>query len=200
MPYTIFDVPLLKNLLQGLSVLVLGIFGWRREGRIPDIPKYVVIAAPHTSNWDFPITLAMLFAFKLKVYWMGKHTLFRRPFRAFFRFLGGIPVDRSRSTNVVEQSVQAFGERVELAMMISPEGTRGNVSYWKTGFYHIASRAGVPIVLGFLDYARKRGGFGHVMEPTGDTDADMETIRVFYAGVTGRHPEKFNPAAILSRR
>lgn len=200
MQYTIFDVPLLKNLLRGLSILVLNIFGWRREGRIPDIPKYVVIAAPHTSNWDFPITLAMLFAFKLKVYWMGKDTLFCWPFRPFFRFLGGIPIDRSRSANVVEQSIQAFRERAKLAMMISPEGTRRNVSYWKTGFYYIASGAGVPIVLGFLDYLRKAGGFGHVMEPTGDMDADMEKIHVFYAGVTGRHPEKFSPGAILSRK
>lgn len=199
MQYTIFDVPLLKNVLQGLSVFVLGIFGWRRDGRAPDIPKYVVIAAPHTSNWDFPITLAMLFAFRLKVYWMGKHTLFRWPFRAFFRFLGGIPIDRSKSANVVEQSIQAFRERTRLAMMISPEGTRKNVSYWKTGFYHIASGAGVPIVLGFLDYLKKRGGFGHVMEPTGDINADMETIRAFYSGVAGRHPEKFNPGAIRSR-
>ena len=91
MQYTIFNVPLLKNLLQGLSILVLKIFGWRREGRTPDIPKYVVIAAPHTSNWDFPITLAMLFAFNLKVYWMGKDTLFRWPFRIFSSFLEAFP-------------------------------------------------------------------------------------------------------------
>jgi len=144
--------------------------------------------------------MAMLFAFKLKVYWMGKHTLFRWPFRTFFTFLGGIPIDRTKSTNVVEQSIQAFRDRSRLAMMISPEGTRKNVSYWKTGFYHIASGAGVPIVLGFLDYLRRRGGFGHVMRPTGDLDVDMQTIYTFYSGVKGRHPEKFNPGAILSRK
>ncbi len=190
MQYTIFDVPILRDIFRLISTLYLKMIGWRREGSLPDIPKYVIIVAPHTSNWDFPIGLAMAFVLKLRGYWLEKDSIFRWPFHGFFRWLGGIPIDRSRSSDVVAQMVQVFNERAKLTMVMAPEGTRKKVTYWKSGFYHIARGADVPIVLAFLDYLRKAGGIGPVFNPTGDIEADMEYIRTFYATVTGKHPEK----------
>ncbi len=190
MQYTIFDVPILRDIFRLLAILFLKMIGWRREGSLPDIPKYVIIVAPHTSNWDFPIGLAFAFALKIRGYWLGKDGLFRWPFHGFFRWLGGIPIDRSRSSDVVAQMVQVFKERARLTMVVAPEGTRKKVTYWKSGFYHIARGADVPIVLAFLDYLRKAGGIGPVFSPTGDIEADMEYIRAFYATMTGKHPEK----------
>ena len=190
MSYTIFDVPILRGILRWLAILYLKMIGWRREGSLPDIPKYVIIVAPHTSNWDFPIGLALAFDLKLRGYWLGKDGLFRWPFHGFFRWLGGIPIDRSRSSDVVAQMVQVFKERNKLTMVLAPEGTRKKVAYWKSGFYHIARGADVPIVLAFIDYLRKAGGIGPVFKPSGDIETDMEYIRAFYATVTGKHPEK----------
>jgi 1-acyl-sn-glycerol-3-phosphate acyltransferase len=180
------------------GLIFLKMLGWRIEGEIPDVKKFVIIAAPHTSNWDFPITLAVSFALKIKIYWMGKAVLFRWPFGAACRWLGGIPIDRSRSHNVVEQSVQAFRERDELIMVIPPEGTRKKNSYWKTGFYHIARGANVPIVMGFLDYRRKVGGIGTTFYPTGSIEKDMQEIKTFYATITGRRQNLFSNVTLRS--
>ncbi|MFH1084094.1 MAG: lysophospholipid acyltransferase family protein [Pseudomonadota bacterium] len=180
------------------GLIFLKMLGWRVEGEIPDIKKFVIIAAPHTSNWDFPITLAITFALKIKIYWMGKSVMFRWPFGAVCRWLGGIPIERSRSHNVVEQSVQAFKKWDRLIMIIPPEGTRKRVSYWKTGFYHIASGANVPVVLGFLDYRRKAGGIGSTFYPTGRIEEDMQEIRAFYAAITGKRQDLFGNAAFKS--
>ena len=190
MQYTIFDVPILRDIFRLLAILFLKMIGWRKEGSLPDIPKYVIILAPHTSNWDFPIGLAMIFVLKLRGYWLGKDGLFRWPFHGFFRWLGGIPLDRSKSSDVVAQMVRLFKERAKLTVVLAPEGTRKKVTHWKSGFYHIARGANVPIVLAFLDYLRKAGGIGPVFNPTGDIEADMEYIRAFYAAMTGKHPEK----------
>lgn len=173
-----------------LAILFLKMIGWRKEGSLPHIPKYVIILAPHTSNWDLPIGLAIAFALKLRGYWLGKDDLFRWPFHGFFRWLGGIPINRSKSSDVVVQMVQVFKEWENFTMVLTPEGTRKKVTYWKSGFWHIARCANVPIVLAFLDYLRKAGGGGSVFYPTGDIEADMEYIRAFYAMVTGKHPEK----------
>lgn len=196
MSSTIFDVSLLRNLLRILSLMFLKISGWRTEGHPPDIPKYVLIAAPHTSNWDFPMTLALVFSFRLKICWLGKASLFRWPFRGLFRWLGGIPVDRSKANQVVGQSIQAFREMTKMVMVIAPEGTREKVACWKTGFYRIAEGASVPIAIGFLDYFRKVGGFRHLFHPTGHIDTDMEIIRGFYAGIMGKFPEKSTLSAL----
>jgi 1-acyl-sn-glycerol-3-phosphate acyltransferase len=190
MPYTIFDVPILRGILRLLAIIYLKMIGWRREGSLPDIPKYVIIVAPHTSNWDFPIGLAFAFDLKLKGYWLGKDSMFRWPFHGFFRWLGGIPIDRSRSSDVVAQIVKLFNERAKLTMVVAPEGTRKKVTYWKSGFYHIARGAEVPVVLAFIDYLKKAGGIGPVFKPTGNIETDMEFIRSFYEKVTGRYPEK----------
>ena len=190
MPHTIFDVPILRGILRLLAIIYLKMIGWRREGSLPDIPKYVIIVAPHTSNWDFPIGLAFAFDLKLKGYWLGKDSMFRWPFHGFFRWLGGIPIDRSRSSDVVAQIVKLFNERAKLTMVVAPEGTRKKVAYWKSGFYHIARGADVPVVLAFIDYLRRAGGIGPVFKPTGNIETDMEFIRSFYEKVTGKYPEK----------
>lgn len=187
---TLFDIPALRRLMQLAGLLFLKIGGWRREGGPPDAPQYVLIAAPHTSNWDFPLMLALVFSWQLQIRWMGKASLFRWPFHGFFRWLGGIPIDRSQAQSVVSQSIASFRERSKLILVIAPEGTREKVACWKTGFYRIATGAGVPIAIGFLDYVRKVGGFITLFHPTGEMAADMEKIRGFYVGVLGKFPEK----------
>jgi 1-acyl-sn-glycerol-3-phosphate acyltransferase len=191
-----FDTPILNVLLRRLALFLMWIFRWRIEGKLPDTPKFVLIAAPHTSNWDLPVMLSLAFAFRTRLFWMGKDTLFRRPFGAIMRWLGGIPIDRSKSHNVVEQSAEHFRKAESLVMVVPPEGTRQKVRYWKTGFYRIAESAGVPIALGFLDYRRKVGGFGPTVVPTGGIEADMETIQAFYANITGKHSDQFDQADV----
>ena len=177
-------------MLRRSSSLILGIFGWRMEGQMPDIPKCVMIAAPHTSNWDMVVMLFFAFAFSTKLYFMIKDAVFRWPFGGFFRWLGGIPIDRTKSNGVVGQSIEAFQNNERLVLVVPPSGTRAKVMRWKTGFYHIATGAGMPIVLGFLDYGRKRGGVGPLISPTGNIEADMKEISDFYSGITAKYPEK----------
>jgi 1-acyl-sn-glycerol-3-phosphate acyltransferase len=196
MNHTIFDVPVLREIIRGLALLFLKVCGWRREGVLPDLPRYVMIAAPHTSNWDFPFTMAIAFAFRLKICWLGKHTLFRRPFGPFFRWFGGIPIDRTKSSDTVSQAIQAFREKARIVMLISPEGTRKKVRAWKTGFYHIAMGANVPVSLAFLDYMKKVGGIGPLVRLSGNLELDMAAIRDFYATVTPKYPEKPSLATV----
>ncbi len=190
MNYTIFDTPVVRTVTRWISILLLKISGWRTEGTLPDISKFVMIAAPHTSNWDFPIMLFIAFKLRGKLYWMGKDTIFRKPFEGFLKWLGGIPIDRSRSNNVVGQMVDKFHETDRLILTIPPSGTRKRVKKWKSGFYHIASGANVPVVLGFLDFKRKTGGIGPVVTLTGDMEQDMKGIRAFYSNIAGKYPEK----------
>lgn len=187
---TVFESPVLSRVLQAVSILFLKIAGWRRIGRVPDLPKYVMIGAHHTSNWDAPIAIAMVFAFRIKAYWLMKNTAFRWPFGGLLKWLGAIPIDRTKSADVVAQMVEEMKKRAELVLLLAPEGTRKKVARWKSGFYHIARGAGVPIVLAFLDYARREGGLGPVFNPTGDIEADMKEILRFYSTVTGKRPER----------
>jgi 1-acyl-sn-glycerol-3-phosphate acyltransferase len=175
---------------------VLRICGWRLVGQLPKLPKYVIIAAPHTSNWDFPMALAMAAAFRIKVAFMMKDEMFRPPFGWLFRALGGIPINRRSHNNVVEQMVERFRTSRSLMLLITPEGTRSKVAAWKTGFYYIAQGAAVPIVLGFADFKRKVCGFGPVVWPTGGLDTDMTAIRAFYSGISGKRPEQFGEIAV----
>jgi len=185
--HTIFDTPVLRTMVRWVSIFILKIFGWQIQGRMPDTPRFVLIAAPHTSNWDLPLTLLVAFVLRANIYWMGKDAIFRPPFRGFFKWLGGIPIDRSRSNSVVTQSIEQFEKNKTLILTVPPAGTRQRVMYWKTGFYHIANSAQVPIVLGFLDYRRKVGGIGPTVLPTRDIEADMVVIRDFYKDITGKH-------------
>jgi 1-acyl-sn-glycerol-3-phosphate acyltransferase len=169
----------------------LAALGWEIEGEKPADKKYVMIAAPHTSNWDLPLMLAIGYVLDVRVSWMGKHTLFKPPFGGFFKWLGGVPVDRRSRQDLVQQMVDIFAEREELALAVPPEGTRSRTKYWKSGFYYIAKGANVPIALGFLDFKRRVGGFGPMVMPSDDIEADIEKIRAFYATITAKFPEDF---------
>lgn len=173
-----------------ISKAILKIIGWRVKGKLPNVPKCVMIAAPHTSNWDFFYTLLIAFAMKAQVYAMGKKSLTQGPFGWFMKWLGILPIDRSKSNNVVSQTIDQFNEHDKLIIIVPPSGTRNKVAYWKTGFYHIAHGAGVPISLGFIDYGRKAGGIGPLVYPTGNIEEDMKYIRGFYADIIGKYPEK----------
>ena len=173
-----------------LARFTLRLFGWRVVGEPPAVPKYVLIAAPHTSNWDFLIMLAVDFALKIACVWLGKDSLFRGPLGAYFRHMGGIPIDRSSNHSVVEQAVAAFQRNERMVMTIPPEGTRKRTDHWRTGFYYIALGAQVPIVFGFIDFKRKVAGVGPMLMPSGDIGADMVIIRDFYKEIEGKYPEQ----------
>ena len=163
--------------------------GWRTKGNIPDIKKFVMIAAPHSSNWDFVFFLLIVFKLKLSIHWMGKHSMFKFPFKGLLKRLGGIPIDRSAKSNVVQTMTRAFNRSKQLIVTIAPSGTREKVTTWKTGFYHIARQAKVPIVCGFIDYKHKIVGIGPVFKPTGDMASDMDAIQAFYIQYSGRHQD-----------
>jgi 1-acyl-sn-glycerol-3-phosphate acyltransferase len=168
----------------------LRVAGWKVVGDRPPVDRYVIIAAPHTSNWDMPFMLAFAFVYDIPVRWMGKHTLFEEPYGKFFRWLGGIAIVRSRPGGVVAQMVEQFENGESLVLMVPAEGTRSHVDYWKSGFYHIARGADVPVVLSFLDFGKKEGGIGPTIKMTGDITADMDKIRAFYADKQGFRPSK----------
>ena len=179
-----------------LARAFLSITGWRPEGARPQVPSFVLIAAPHTSNWDLAYLLALATLFEIRISWMAKHTLFRPPMGWLMRRLGGIPVVRHRSDNLVAAMARQFEVSESLALVVPAEGTRSLTPHWKSGFYQIARRANVPIVLGYLDYPRRRGGFGPALLPSGDARADMDEIRAFYADKTGRYPQQFGPVRL----
>lgn len=171
----------------GRMALRLG--GWRSAGAPPNEPRCVLIAFPHTSNWDFIWVLAFAWALDVPMNWMGKEEMFRWPFGAFMRWLGGVPVQRSARANQVDQLIERFRTTDQLTLVVPAEGTRKWVPRWKSGFYHIARGAGVPVVLSFLDYGRRVGGFGPAIRLTGDVRRDMDAIRSFYAPMRGKHHE-----------
>ena len=174
-----------------LGQAALRLSGWAFEGSVPTASRYVLIAAPHTSNWDFVYMMAMAWAIGIRIHWMGKASLFSFPFGPLLRAMGGLPIRRDRPGKLVEQSVEKFSQATALVLTVPAEGTRSKASTWRSGFYHIARLAEVPIVLGYLDYRRKRGGLGPALYTSGDVRLDMDRIRAFYADKTGRHPSKF---------
>lgn len=185
MGMTVFSTPLITPLLRWISILVLALTGWKIRGRELDHQRCVLIGAPHTSNWDFPLMIMAVLILRLRVYWMGKHTLFPFPFAGLMKWLGGIPIDRSRPHNVVRETVRQYERNDELIVLVPPEGTRSKVERWKTGFYHIASTAGVPILLGYVDAGKKEAGFADFYQPSGDLEHDMDEIRKFYTDKRG---------------
>ena len=189
---TIFDTPVINTLLRLLSLAILKLAGWKVTGSLPpNCEKSVFIAAPHTSNWDFPVTLMVCFVLRLRIYWVGKASLFSWPVGGLMRWLGGIPIDRSKANNLVQTTIDAFARTKRLTVIVPPEGTRGKVTHWKTGFYYIAVGAQVPIVMSYLDYQRKITGIGPVLRPSGDIEADMIAIKAFYAPFKGKNPDQF---------
>lgn len=149
-----------------------------------------MIGAPHTSNWDFPIAMGALILLRVKVNYLAKKELFKFPLGIIMNFFGGIAVDRTKHTGMVDQMISLFRDHDKLVLLIPPEGTRGYVKEWKSGFYHVAVGAGVPIALAYLDYAKKEAGIGKLFYPTGNYQADIEEIKSYYRGITAKHPEK----------
>ena len=177
-------------MLAGLARLCLRVVGWRTIGERPQVNKMIVIAFPHTSNWDLPLYVLTAWVFGIPLAWMGKDALFRGPLGVLMRALGGIAIFRDRRENVVQQMASRFAEEEELCLVIAIEGTRSYVDYVKSGFYQIALAAQVPLCTGFLDYERKEAGVGPLVYPTGDADEDMRALREFYAGKVARYPEQ----------
>jgi 1-acyl-sn-glycerol-3-phosphate acyltransferase len=175
------------SIRRALAGVVLRLWGWTIEGSAPTPPKYVLIAAPHTSNWDFIFLIAYAWYFGVEISWLGKREMFRGPFAVMFTRLGGIPVARDEKGNMVDRMAELFASRDRFCLVVPVEGTRGYVEYWKSGFYHVARAARVPIVMSYLDYPNKLGGFGPALLPTGDIPRDMNVLREFYREKRGKH-------------
>ncbi len=182
------------NRRSGILKLMLGkawfrLAGWKFKGELSPNGKFILICEPHTSNWDFIHLLGVMFIMRIKISWLGKHTLFKKPFGGFMKWLGGIPVDRRSPHGVVEQITEHFEQNENLIIALAPSGTRSRRDHWKSGFYHIGYKAQVPLVLGYVDFANKIAGTGPVLIPSGDFKKDMDIIRAFYADIRGDHPE-----------
>ena len=185
-------LPRRGNLLsRKIANSLLSLFGWHIEADIPNIAKAVIVGAPHTSNWDFILTMLTQFALSIKISWMAKHSFFRWPFVGFLKWLGGVPIDRTKEKDGnVFQIIEEFNSREKFIIAVMPEGTRSKTRQWKTGFYHIAQGAGVPIVLVRFDYGRKVMGIGPSIDLTGDIVADVTYIQSIFAPIKGKHPLK----------
>lgn len=188
MKQTIFTTPILTDFLRGTFRTACKVLGWRIEGSLPNDPRLVLIGAPHTSNWDFILFLALAFHLRADVHYMGKAELFRWPFGGFFRYCGGYPVERDKSQGLVEQMARIMQEAGRFILVIAPEGTRHKAPKWKTGFYHIARQTGAPVVAAFIDSSIKTCAIGPTFHLTGNLEADMKSIQSFYAGKAGIHP------------
>jgi 1-acyl-sn-glycerol-3-phosphate acyltransferase len=185
-------------MIRLLCILFFKITGWKVIGPPPP-DRAVIVGAPHTSNWDYPFALGVFYIRRLKVKYLAKDSLFKFPLGIIMRGSGGIPVDRSKKNNMVEYMVSFFKEDEKILLLVPVEGTRGYVKEWKSGFYHVAMQANVPILLGFLDFKRKEAGFGPLFYPTGDYAKDLAAIKEFYKDKTAKYPEKsslYEPPAV----
>lgn len=173
---------------QWLARAILARLGWRIEGEIINLPKMVLIGAPHTSNWDLILTIGVMFALGVRFSWVAKHTIFRWPLGVLLRWLGGIGINRRSTKGFVEKMVGEIQARDKILLAIMPEGTRSKVGEWRSGFYYIAHQAQVPINLVVFDYGRKILTLGPVIYPTGDFAADLPRIKAGFAHATGYNP------------
>ena len=196
MKHTIYTTKFIGTAFKYFSRFILKITGWTLKGALPGVDKYVIIAAPHTSNWDFVYSILMAGANNIEFHWMGKHSIFKWPFGSLMKWMGGIPVQRDQSNNIVEATINIFNERETFVVAIPPEGSRSRVRYWKTGFYYIAQGAGVPVLLVYLDYEKKECGFGPLFYLSGNLEDDMCKIKDFYTGVKGKRSHLFTEASL----
>ncbi len=184
-------------MLRGLAKLILRVGGWTPFGGVPDAPKAVIVAAPHTSNWDGFWALVYKVYIGAEVHFFAKKSLFWFPLGTILRAMGGIPLDRSRARSAVQQAVKMFETNDSFYFGLAPEGTRGRTPGWKSGFYRIAIAADVPVYLGALDFGKRRLGIGLRLDLSGDQDKDLAAIREFYADVEGRWPDKSSPIRFI---
>ncbi|MEY3976062.1 MAG: hypothetical protein RLZZ33_1117 [Pseudomonadota bacterium] len=191
-PKTPGDVPQVRSWWRRpFGIFGLWLMGWRIEGNFPSLRKFVVIVAPHTSNWDFVVGILTYFALRLDANWLAKHTALRGPWGPLGRYLGAVAVDRSQAGNVVQSSNVEFAKRESMMLVIAPEGTRGAVDGWKRGYHYIALAAGVPIVPVALDFGQRRVLIGEPLSPCNDYEADYAHLKSFFSAEMARHPENF---------
>lgn len=186
-------------MIPSLSRGILAIFGWKASKSVTLTNKCVLIGAPHTTNWDFPLTLLALSSMGVKFNWAAKHTLFFWPLGTLMKALGGMSVDRRRGASFLEGILARFASQERLVLAIAPEGTRAKSAHWKAGFYTIAHQAGVPIGLGYIDYARKVVGLEKIMHASGDLQADLDIIRAYYHDRVGKYPQNQGEIRIQER-
>jgi 1-acyl-sn-glycerol-3-phosphate acyltransferase len=187
---------MLAKLIYRLAYYFMRMLGWKFPGQKPDDKKFILLGAPHTSNWDFLITLALIHHFDIPLRYMVKDQVFKGPWAGLLRSLGAIPIDRSRRVNVVENTIEAFENNDEIVIGILPEGTRKRTEHWKSGFYHIALGARVPLVLARVDGPSKTLTLGPRLEVSGDVEADMAKIAAYYEGAVAIYPECFGPVRL----
>lgn len=184
---------LLAHFVRAILLFIYRRHNFTAVGTPPDEKRFVIIAVPHTSNWDFPNYIGLTHELGLTTHFMAKASLFKWPIGRFMRQVGGVPVERSANRDMVQQMVDEFARRDEFVLTVAPEGTRQKVAGWRTGFYRIAHGAGVPIVCGFMDYKTKRAGVGPVIVPTGDYEADMAPAFAFYRDMLGKRGPGTDP-------
>ena len=185
---------LVSDVASAVCGAYLDLCGWKIRGDWPADPKAVIVAAPHTSNWDGIYMIAAAAYFRVKLGWMGKKSLTTGPLGFIVKWLGCVPIDRSGSNNMVSSMAEAFAARDEMLLLVPPEGTRGLVREWKSGFYHIARVAGVPLIIAVMDYGTRTIRIATVFHPTGDAEADIPAIQAYYKGAVGLHRENFKVA------
>lgn len=176
--------------VRRLLLLLYRLRGWKAVGEVPEPRRFVLIAAPHTSNWDFVNFLGLTADKGIRPHFMAKLSLFRWPLGGFIRQMGGVAVDRRNSGQVVQQMVDEFARRAEFMLTVAPEGTRGKAAKWRTGFYQIALAAKVPMVVGMMDYRTRTGGLGPLIWPTGDFRADMLKVLEVYRSCVPKFPDR----------
>ena len=193
------DAPGIPRFFHWLGRFGLWLLGWRVKGHAPPgHPKAIFIAAPHTTNWDGVVMVLVALAMGIRLSWLGKKSLFKGPKKHLMKFAGALPVDRSGGLNTVQHVAKTFESKEKLYLAVAPAGTRRKTDCWKTGFYHMAVAANVPVFCGYLDYSRGEGGILSVVHPTGDIAVDMERFREIYEGVRGGIPENESRIAIRS--
>jgi len=183
-----------------LSRLILKLIGWKLDERVPETRRYVMIGYPHTSNWDFILGMLAKWGMGLPINWVAKHSMFWGPFKPMFIAMGGVPLNREKTTGFIQKNIELFAQREHFILGLMPEGTRSKTDHWKTGFYHIAHGANVPIALAYMDYKNKVIGVGDVMLTSGDIHADLETIKEFYKDKIGYKPEKQSAISIATQK
>jgi len=180
-----------NNFTRKLANALYRLTGWQVTGSFPNLPKFIIIGVPHTSNWDFPLAMSFIFQQGVRINWMAKHTLFRWPFRRILDWLGGVPVNRNATRGLVGEIIDEFQRRRQMVLALSPEGTRSKVDRWRTGFYHMAHGARIPIVPVQVDYARKTLGICPPFYTSGDIEHDLPLIKAHFEGITGKNKHQY---------